>query len=118
MPRTGSSGADQAAGAAAAPKLDHPGTSGSLIPQTGSSGTEQEGVATTPRTGSSGENWPNDLGWIVGGGSSRRSLHPPGLENPGESSGQKRKRHEAELRWCSDGVIFGCSGKDYAIEKQ
>ena len=86
MPRTGTSGAEQATGGAA-PGLKHPGrnkqqeppppalgqprTRGGKTHETGSSGTEQAGGATAPRTGSSrGKRRPEAPDWTVWVGTS------------------------------------------------
>ena len=57
--------------------LDHLGRSRGLKPRTRSSDAEQKGSATIPRTGSSGETWPDAPDWIIRGGTSRRSRQPP-----------------------------------------
>ena len=62
--------------------------------------------------------WPVVPGRIVRGGSSRRSPHLPDWSVQGivaaKSEGDMRQRP----RPFSNGVMCGCSGKDYAMEMQ
>ena len=76
------------------PRIDRRRTSRGLTPRTGSSGAEQEGPATTLRAGSSREMWPDALGTMVRGRSTRRSPHPRDWSIKGENDGRKRMRHE------------------------
>ena len=138
-PRTGSSGTDQATGAAV---LQTRGSraSGDLTFQTGSSGADQAAGAAAPRIGTSGDKWPADApDWIIRGrarGSGhnpvgkidrgnvasrpgqdcperikQKESQPPGLERPGESGGRRR-------RWCRDGGMTGSNAKENAMEMQ
>ena len=81
------------------PGLDHPGKSGSRTPWTGSSGADQAARAAATRTGSSGDKRrPGAPDWNIRDGSGSRSQRThdtkidghvagrrPGLEHPGQS---------------------------------
>ena len=74
-PRTGTSGAEQAAGAAASRTGASRGKR-KKTPRIASSGAKQEGEATTPRTQTAGEKGPAAQGKNVQGGTSGRSPRP------------------------------------------
>ena len=89
------------------PGLDHPGTSGGQTPQTGSSGADQAVGAAAFRTGSSRDKGrPDAPDWIIHGGSGSKSHHTqdsivqghvagrrPGLDHPGQN---KKERPEPQ----------------------
>ena len=126
--RSGTSGAEQATGAAAPglehpggkeqqdpppAALGHPGTKGGKTHQTGSSGTEQAGGASSPGTGSSRDKRrPHAPDWIVRVGTSRRTRHIPDRIIRGKATrsshnpqGRIIRRNEA----CRPGQ--GCRGR-------
>ena len=106
------------------PGLDHPGTKGGQTPRTGAAGVGQTAAATAPTTQKWRDTWWADAReWRIWG-RTRRSGHnhrgrrkmvcrpgqecpgrinqkgspPPGLEHPGESGGQRRRKQEAETK--------------------
>ena len=120
MPRTGGSGADEAAGAAA-PRTRSSRDQWRWMLRTGTSGAEQAAGAVAPRTGIYGDKWQPDAPdgrnrdrtrsrgchpqkWIIWGQAAaerHRLDHPgrikqqepphPGLDHPGTSGGQTRR---------------------------
>ena len=88
------------------------------MPRAGSSGVEQEGAATIPRTGSNGKSGPYARGRIVPGGSSRKSRQPPDWRVQGKVAPRSEGDMRPRPKWCGDGVMSGCSEKDNSIEMQ
>ena len=96
--------------------LDHLGPSGGHTFRTGSSGTDQAAGAAAPRTGSSGDKLqPAAPDWIIGGRSSSRSRHPPDWFIQGQVAADVpdwiiRRRRRRSGHNLQDWIIRGKSG--------
>ena len=75
---------------------DNPGPSGGQTPRTRSAGAEQKGAATTPRGWINPGNFACRPGQDCLGQIKQKGFPIPGLERPGESGGQRRKKQETK----------------------